>query len=418
MNTLLTYRLPRHDWPQVRYWVMTLLPWALLASRTLADLAVVLIDLHLIYHLYQAGNWRQRIQSVRQQPWLLAALLFFSYLLLINSPAALHPTQTMLHGLYFIRWPLFALALSHLWFADRTALFVFLKSLCLACTLLILDCSYQFVTGVDLLGHPLASNHRLTGPYHAPLPGIMLVRVMFIAHLLWLLPGPGKHRSTLSWLFLTMAAACILLTGERMALLLFGFGLVLLTCCGMADPYFRQKMRLPLTGLVLLLGLTISLMPDIRARAIASVIDKLAHFASSDYGLVFKAAIAAWQQQPWLGHGLHSYREVCDNIGLLVQWGMTCTHPHNLYLLLAAETGLIGTGLFCGMVVWLYLTALRPLYLAKQWRLLGNHAVILSMSFLPLIGGISLWNNWVAALTWTGVGCALAVSRQYALPQH
>lgn len=389
------------------------LPWLLLVSRTTAELCVTGIGLHFLI-----SCWRRRYWHWLAQPWCIAAWLFFIYLIAINSPLSQQPLDSALHSLLFLRWPLFACALANLWLHQTHLRHIFLLSLGLAASLLMLDCLWQYISGTDWLGHARLGD-RLTGPYHAPLPGIMLLRVVFIANLLWLGHLHANIRHTGQWLTFMACVLILMMTGERMALLLYGLGMMLIVA---AIAYGHASLRRSMvTGLLTLTLATIAFslwMPTTGQRAITSTFVKLSQFGDSDYGLVFRAAIAAWQQHPWLGNGLHTYREVCDSMGLLAGWGMFCTHPHNLYLLLAADSGVIGLGLFIYMVIRLSLAILRPVYRARQWWLLGNLAAILSVSFFPLIGGISLWNNWVAALTWTGVGCALAISRQYATLQH
>jgi len=88
---------------------------------------------------------------------------------------------------------------------------------------------------------------------------------------------------------------------------------------------------------------------------------------------------------------------------------MTCTHAHNLYLQLAAETGVTGVLLFTCMLGAIYWAALAPLMRDKRWLLAALSFSVLSVCFWPLIGGISLLNNWVAALAWLGVGWVLAM---------
>ena len=58
------------------------------------------------------------------------------------------------------------------------------------------------------------------------------------------------------------------------------------------------------------------------------------------------------------------------------------------------------------------------LWRQKSWLLLTISSAILLLSFWPLIGGISLLNNWVAALVWLGVGWALTVDLQHSSAEH
>jgi O-antigen ligase len=145
-------------------------------------------------------------------------------------------------------------------------------------------------------------------------------------------------------------------------------------------------------------------------RTIWSIFEKLTNFYHSDYGMEFRGALAAWELNPWLGSGLHTQRIICEDLGVMATFGRNCTHPHNLYLHLGVETGIVGVSLFCIMLFCLYRQILSPLWTQRYWLALSVCFTIMTASFWPLIGGISVLNNWVAALVWLGVGCCLAIS--------
>jgi O-antigen ligase len=233
-----------------------------------------------------------------------------------------------------------------------------------------------------------------------------------------LLPAiTASQRQTLLLLMLATGMVFMFITGERMAFMLFLAG-SLVTLLGLwldnrtqsRGPAIRHfHLWLAAIGILLLLGLIIVLAPATAERSVYSIFDKLGHFADSDYGKVFRAAIAAWQQAPLFGHGFHAYRQVCEQMGVLEALGMTCTHAHNLYLQLGAETGVTGVLLFACMLLAIYWAALAAPIRQQRWLSAALACAVLSVCFWPLIGGISLLNNWVASLAWLGVGWVLAM---------
>jgi O-antigen ligase len=67
----------------------------------------------------------------------------------------------------------------------------------------------------------------------------------------------------------------------------------------------------------------------------------------------------AWSmalQHPWTGWGLRSFASLYK-----AETGLGLGHPHNLYLMLAAETGLVTTTLFIGLVGWMVWRAVQQL---------------------------------------------------------
>lgn len=386
-----------------------LLPALLLFSRAIADITVLLTGILFLIWCYQRRDW-----GWAKQPWFRLSLLFWAYLLLVNVPFSVDPADSLLYAVTFMRWPLFAAALACWLLLSRDRQRHFLIALLATSLFIGLDTGWQYISGVDWFGIPQAPDNRLTGPFRNPVAGIMMVRVEFIL-LFTVAVFAGLRSVARQTLYIAGILLAFLLlifiTGERMAFILC-LAASVLVLLGLARQYPLNRKPVTLGGLMLiivLIALTLWL-PETGQRMVFSTADKLQNFGDSDYGLIFRGAIDVWQQSPWLGSGLHSYQAVCSELGVLAN----CSHPHNLYLQIAAETGLIGLILFSLLVAGIFYQALAPLWQQQSWLLLSISAAILLLSFWPLIGGISILNNWVAALVWLGVGWTLRMANHHA----
>lgn len=384
------------------------LPVLLLTSRTMADLSVVVVTILFLIKSSVEKEW-----AWAQTTWLKWASLFIAYLLFVNTPLSMSPMNSLNYSLFFMRWPLFAVALS-VWLlnsAQRQRHFL----ISLACVMLfiIVDTWLQYVTGLDSLGHTVFPNHRLTGPFPGPIIGIMLVRILFLllcAVFVFKRLQSIHHRFFFVFSVLTIGMLTIFISGERMAFILCSAGMSMIAL-GFAfqSKRLRRPILLASISAVGLLGIATTQLPNLSERMLHNMLDKLQHFATSDYGIVFSAAWHAWQKNPIVGSGLHTYKQHCLQTGVLENTGFNCTHPHNLYLQIGTETGWLGILLFVCMIVSLYAYVIRPHVATKNWLSVALTFTMLSVSFWPLIGGISLLNNWVAALAWLGAGWALAL---------
>ncbi|QVL46393.1 MAG: O-antigen ligase family protein [Methylophilaceae bacterium] len=386
-----------------------ILPLLLLFSRAGADITVLCIGVAFLFKSYQSKDWEWT-----KQTWFKLNLLFWLYLLCINAPLSIDSADSFMHAILYLRWPLFAAALAYWLLNNQKFQQHFLIALMVICAFILLDTSLQYITGTDLFGHTKPSPTRLTGPYSRPIPGIMMLRVLFIVLLITVVSP--LFRAATRRIFVTLSVLCIgllfmFITGERMALLLFFTGsIVVLVGLVLDQKMHKTKVLSGFAFILAFFAFTISFNPEMAERSIYSTVSKLIQFMDSDYGLVFRAAIAAWQENPIFGSGFHTYRSACEQLGLLPLWGIPCSHPHNLYLQIGAETGVIGLLLFISIVVSIYFSALSQPIKTKQWFISCLSFTILSVSFWPLIGGISILNNGVAALVWLGVGWALSVS--------
>lgn len=386
-----------------------LLPILLIFSRALADITVLSLGLIFLFKCHQEQDW-----FWLKNTWFKLNIVFWAYLLFVNTPLSINVTDSLLHAFFYLRWPLFSAALAYWIFNDEIRQKKFLIALSVVSTFVVFDTALQYINGVDIFGIPKFSAVRLTGPFSAPVPGIMMLRVLFITLFLTILFDHLKKPINRILLILTILIVSIifmLITGERMAFILFLTGsIVVLIGLGLEQKAHQSKLMAGFAIMITLVASLLLLAPDTAERSVYSIYTKLIHFADSDYGLVFRAAFEAWKHAPIFGSGIHSYRETCEQIGLLPQWGIACSHPHNLYLQIAAETGLVGLVLFVTMVGGIFYTTLFKLIRSKQWLMAGLCFTVLYVSFWPLIGGISILNNGVAALVWLGVGWVLSMA--------
>lgn len=92
----------------------------------------------------------------------------------------------------------------------------------------------------------------------------------------------------------------------------------------------------------------------------------------------------AWnltQQHPFTGWGLRSFSGLYKT-----KMQIDLGHPHNLFLMLSAETGLITTLLFCGLLIWILITAGKTLWKSKYLE--PENRIIFFSYLLAFIGWI------------------------------
>lgn len=397
-----------------KYLLPISLPLLLIFYRGVADFTVLLIGLIFLYRSYKSNNW----QWVKQQ-WFIFSLIFWLYLLLINTPLSINSSESALYSLAFIRWPLFAMAISMWLLNNNISQKYFLISLAVTLFFITLDVWWQYFFHYDFFGNPKYSFNpeRLTGPFRDnPMPGIFLARYLFlILYLGFFLKylSPPLKNITFIFLILAIGASTIFITGERMAFLVIISG-VLIISAGLILHFKNFKKYITL-GLVFIIGfITIFsfLFPDTFYRTITSLIYKLQHFSDSDYMLVFNSAYAVWLESPFFGVGIHQYREACIALGFWGTGGGVCFHPHNISLELLSETGITGFILYYSIIISVAFSIVRNFLHQKNWLLLFLSLTLLFVSFFPLIGGMSLFNNWIGAIIWLFVGWTLAVSNK------
>ncbi len=395
-----------------------LLPFAIPFSRSIADITIILIALAFLCKSYFENDWRWAGET-----WFKMACVFVVYCVFINSSLSINPTESLKYSIYFLRWPLFALALTYWLFTDLQSLKKFLYALSFVTLFLILDTWYQYLMGHDIFGIEKFNDIRLTGPLGDPHIGMWLTKLIILPLFCFAIMKKYEDLLRQKYFFLTLFIflgvyfLTIFITGERMALLMALLSISIILLGLLAN---KNISILKILFLFLLLSLATYFFaianPEQSQRAIFSSIDKIINWKTSDYGLVWKSAYDVWQEAPLFGAGLHKYREACELLGT---YGTTnnpigpgvCFHPHNITMQLLSETGVVGFVLFFSMVITLSIGMLKEYFLNKNWLILFLSLNVLLACFLPIQSNTDFFSNKYSSLVWLLVGISLAISK-------
>ncbi|MFM7367626.1 MAG: O-antigen ligase family protein, partial [Sphaerospermopsis kisseleviana] len=129
----------------------------------------------------------------------------------------------------------------------------------------------------------------------------------------------------------------------------------------------------------------------------------------------------AWnltQQHPFTGWGLRSFSGLYKT-----KMQIDLGHPHNLFLMLSAETGLITTLLFCGLLLWILIIASKTLW--KSESLAPENKIIFFSYLLAFIGWIifntvdvTTFDLRLSTLFWVFLAALCGVCYQYKSRHH
>ena len=406
----------------LKFFFPYLLPLLLVFSRSLADITIVLVSVSFLYYSYKNIGW----EWIKDK-WFFLALIFSAYCMTINSALSINPTESLAYSIFFIRWPIFAMALAYWVLNDIESLKRFLLSMAIVLIFVIFDTWWQFFFELDIFGFEKFRPDRLTGPFKGnPQVGVWVSKLVLLLPLFLILYNKMKlqdHRNYLTYVFFiisTLLLLSILISGERMALLMMISSIFILFVGLALDKIFSFK-KIFILLLLSFSGILIFayLFPDPTQYAFVSTIEKILNWRSSDYGLVWQSAYDVWMQSPFFGAGLHKYREACENLGTYGTYYLdsagpgVCFHPHNITLQLLSETGVIGFVLFYLMVIFLAISSLRTYVTKKLWL---NFAIVFSIifsCFLPIQSGTSFFANKYGAIIWLLVGVMLATNKLF-----
>lgn len=286
------------------------------------------------------------------------------------------------------------------------------------------DAAVQYVRGIDFLrGVRLG---RVTASFANPndFAGWLAVIVLIFGGVL----GAGKDglfRKRVKVFFavaLVVSLAWLLITYSRGAWLGVLAGSLLGAVCifrGMGAGKKGLSILLAvlmLTGLFVFAGRAVSALDRAGnfqmkfgltlGERIRSIPDSRAMTTAIRFNL-WKEALVVWKRAPLTGSGLNTYARVSPKNGTFAESGV---YPHNCYLQMAAETGLLGLGSFLWFLVAFFQAGLRYWERCRDFLLLGLMCGILAFLVHSFVDS-NLYQLQLAVLFWFMLGLAVAVMR-------
>ncbi len=324
-------------------------------------------------------------------------LFLFTFFLLISFYNYLKPSELSSFDLKFIlsktvfyfRYLLFYLILRYFIEKEIISMKFFFIS-CLACCLFVsFDIFYQLIFGNDIFGYE-GVNRKLSGPFGDEwIAGAYLQKFapigLFAVPLIADLSKKNKLIFLLSIFFLIILSA-IVLSGNRMPLILFLFVIFLLFI-------FEKKLRKYLIQLVILSSAMIFLIynssVEIKtnidsfitySKKLSTVItdEKINRLEMPSHYAEFESFYDTWQMNKYIGGGVRSFRINCPNRSNIdPDERSTCnTHPHNYYLEILTDLGLVGLALILSIfLIIFYKSFIAKYFLTNKIALKTNYFI-------------------------------------------
>jgi O-antigen ligase len=218
---------------------------------------------------------------------------------------------------------------------------------------------------------------------------------------------------SLIYLFLFTTVA---LTGERLSFLIFFVSSIIIFIFNTT----LKKFLLLSMSLIVFLTIIYFNSPSFNSR-VKDFNNILANFYDSSYGRLWESGYLLFDKNKIFGVGLKNYRVDCDNQldprpESIPQF--CSSHPHNFFLEILSETGLIGFSIF--FIFFFYLIFYlknRIRYLKsdlnfkKYSSLLYGNILILLIYVWPLKTSGSFFTTWNGSFFWLNLGIALLITK-------
>ena len=374
------------------FWLLG--PLILLIERSPADawLTICALSFAVRAILKKDGSWLKVF-------WVRAVFAFWGVCLLSAALSDL-PAYSLGEAFIWIRFPLFAMA-SCFWLAtDKRLLYAMMGMTMLGMIIM----TGILTAEVLIVGQ---QGGRLSWPYGDLVPGNYLAKAGLPAFCVLVALAVSGYRQVNAVAAIISFATIILsvITGERINFIIRAFGGML------AGLLWRPKVgRYVCLILIEVLALLAVLFasPSIGNRFIDNFIEQLPSHNESPYFRVMNSGMVAFETAPVLGVGTANYRILCADL-TRDHTDVDChTHPHNYYIQLLAETGIVGLVFGCvmlGAIIW----SCAQTSIKGRADVVMATAVIIPLGlFFPLQSTADFFGQWNNIFMWSAVALALS----------
>jgi len=395
-------------------YLVFLIPFALLTGSFLPDLFLSITCTICTFILFKEKEFKYF-----KNKFFLFFMLFL-FILLICSISSEHIYFSLKSSATYFRFGLFSIVIWFLIENQKNFIKYFTIIFIITYSVALCDGYFQYFNGQSLFGITNNDHHvRLNLILNDKLIlGGYLARLfpLLMALIIYNYDSQSKFYYFFIGVLIILTDSLVYMTGERTALgLMFLITLFIIL--------FMNKLR-TLRILTFFISISIIILlsiynPSIKERNIDQTFDQIGiqsaekNLFSPVHDRYYKGAWNMFMKFPILGVGPNNFRNLCGDkkYAVVDRIDFACsTHPHNTYIQLAAETGIIGLLTIFILLNYLCIKIIRhfiSLFNLSRHRLSDYQICLIGCFFLtlwPILPTQNFFNNWINIIYYLPVG--------------
>ena len=406
-------------------YLIILLPIFLITGPFLTDVSIVLIDIIFLYYLFRFKDFKFLDNIYFKY------LITFCLIITIRSlflDQANHLTVSLKSsGLYF-RFIILIFATSYFLEKNVDLMKKFTLIFLLTLGILILDAYIQFIFGKNLLGFEITNNNKLNGMFDdRGVLGSYILRLLPLTLAVIINQYGLKDNGYILTFILAISIILIFLSGSRSSFLLSVLFLVLII-------FLFKELRKKIVMLFIISIISFSILANFNKK-----IDQMIYYSIKDpvkqilltpnnniekitffnkkfyifthiYQAHYFTGFNMFKDNKIFGQGNKMFRFLCKKNKFYVNYQSCSTHPHNFYIQLLAENGIIGFVFIFSIFMFIAYLLLRE-SISRNIKKVSNFnepslliLIGIFMNLWPIVPSGNLYNNWLSALIYLPIG--------------
>ena len=385
--------------------LFSLLPFFLITGPFLSDLSVSFISLLFLIHCLREKNF-----SYFKNKYFYFFLIFWSYLI-INSLINNFNFDSLKISFFYFRYGVFVIAIVALLEVDDKFMKYFFYCIFICFTVLIIDGFYQYFVGENILGWELGG--RVTSFFgEEKILGSYLSRLwpIFFGLSIFILNKKNKKFFLFALIFI-LSEVLIFVSGDRTAFFYINLSAVFVIF--LSQKLFKLRLIILLSSILLIVVISV-INPTAKERLIDYTFTQMnvvketkkehetvgRYIFSMQHNHHYLTAYKMFLDNKILGVGVKNFRNFCNDEKYKESRFSCSTHPHNSYLQILTEIGMIGFLFLMGILLVFCRFIFKHMLLKKRGKYFFTDFEICVLSGIaiylwPFIPTGNVFNNWL-----------------------
>ena len=399
------------------FYLLSLLPLIFITGPFLTDLSISLIGLYYILICFLNKDI-----SIFKSKFFIFFIIFYFWLILSAFFSESYKQSLFSNDavIFYFRYIFFIFGSAYLLKKNVEKLQTVILLILIAFMIVLFDSYLQFFTGFNILGYEKYEIHRLTSFFKdETIVGQYLVKIFPVLLILFLIQFPSNKYFILCYLILSsLVFIIVLLSGERLSFVLISSFLIafLIYPKKKAHVYFFQLLFLIISFCFIYLSVdyvgfrlnqTLSQISETKFGFLPFTPEHEKHYF---------IAIKMFLDNPILGIGPAMFEELCKKDIYFFDGGCA-SHPHNFYIQLLAETGIVGLSFLSFAFIYLLIKVVKIIIFER----LNDFSFVkyliysqIALLILPLVPHNDFYNNHLNFLVYYPIGIMIFINNQSA----
>jgi len=386
-----------------------LIPIFLITGPFLSDLSISLISLIFLIYCFNKKNF-----SFFKEKYFYIFLIFWFYLI-INSIINNFNLDSLKISFFYFRYGVFIIAIVSLLSVEHKFIKFFFYTIFICFVSLIIDGFYQYFVGENIFGFKSPSDYRVSSLFHNEMIlGSYLSRLwpIFFGLSLFIF----KQKNSFFFIFIVifiLSEALTFLSGDRVAFFYINLSAIFIIL--FSQKLYKIRLFTLLSSILLLVIISL-INPTAKERVFNLTLNQMnlsdnkndnnnkvqneIYIFTKQHTSHYITAYKMFLDKKILGVGVKNFRNFCGDKKYLENELSCSTHPHNTYIQILSETGVIGFSFLIFALIYFCKYVLRHIIFKFKGKYYFSDFEICILSGIliylwPIAPSGNIFNNWL-----------------------